>query len=43
MSWDGGTLESAPAVTGPWTPVSGATSPFTAPAAEAARFYRARQ
>ena len=43
VSWDGGTLESAPAVTGPWTPVSGATSPYTTPATEAARFYRARQ
>lgn len=43
VSWDGGTLESAPAVTGPWTPVSGATSPYITPATEAARFYRARQ
>ena len=43
VSWSAGTLESAPAVTGPWTPVSGATSPYTTPAAEAARFYRARQ
>ncbi len=43
VSWSAGTLESAPAVTGPWTPVAGANSPYTTPATEAARFYRARQ
>ncbi len=43
VSWSAGALESAPEVSGPWTPVAGATSPFTTPTTEAARFYRARQ
>jgi hypothetical protein len=31
LSWDGdGTLESAPTVTGPWEPVTGAVSPYSA-------------
>jgi hypothetical protein len=38
-----GTLESAPTVNGPWTEVTGATSPYTTPANEAAKFYRSRQ
>ena len=29
VTWENGALESAPAVTGPWTPVEGAVSPYT--------------
>ncbi|RME95556.1 MAG: hypothetical protein D6766_03010 [Verrucomicrobia bacterium] len=36
-----GTLKSAPAVTGPWTPVEGATSPYQTATSEAARFFLA--
>ncbi len=43
VSWTGGTLESAPAVNGPWTPVAGAASPYTTQATGNAMFYRARQ
>jgi hypothetical protein len=35
------TLQSAPTVTGPWTDVAGAVSPYTIPAATIQRFYRA--
>lgn len=38
-----GSLESATAVTGPWTPVNGAASPYTATPSDAARFFRSRQ
>jgi hypothetical protein len=39
--WTGGVpLESAPGITGPWTIVNGATSPYPVPAGTAARFYR---
>lgn len=38
-----GSLESAPGITGPWTPVAGATSPFTEAANSGQRYYRARQ
>ncbi|MBX3745946.1 MAG: hypothetical protein KF833_11625 [Verrucomicrobiae bacterium] len=38
-----GTLEAADNVTGPWSAVAGAVSPATIPAADARRFYRARQ
>ena len=37
-----GSLLSAPAITGPWTDVVGATSPYTTPATGAARYFRAR-
>lgn len=43
VSWTGGSLESAPAVSGPWTAVAGATSPYTTPPTGDALFYRARQ
>lgn len=38
-----GTLESAAAITGPWTTVAGATSPYTLSASEGARFLRCKQ
>ncbi len=42
LDWEGdGTLQSAPAVTGPWTDV-GATKPHTAPISGAALFFRVR-
>jgi hypothetical protein len=37
-----GTLESAAQVTGPWTPVTGATSPLTVSPTEPSRFYRSK-
>lgn len=37
-----GTLQAADTVTGPFTDVAGATSPYTATASGAAKFYRAR-
>lgn len=41
VTWPGtGTLESAPAVTGPWNPVAGAASPYSVPATAAATYYR---
>jgi hypothetical protein len=46
VEWTGGgTLEAAPAVTGPWAPVTGATSPytFTPTAAQRMMFARIRQ
>ncbi len=43
INWTAGALESAPAVTGPWAAVAGATSPYTTPATGNAMFYRARQ
>lgn len=43
VTWDGGVLEAAPAATGPWSEVAGATSPRDVSATEAARFYRARR
>jgi hypothetical protein len=39
VSWDKGTLQTAPTVTGPWTDVQG-TSPLTEPTSGAAKFYR---
>lgn len=38
-----GTLQSAPAVTGPYTDVAGAASPYPAPADAGERYYRARR
>jgi len=46
ITWTGtGTLQTATAVTGPWSDVTGATSPFTytPPAGEQMRFVRIRQ
>jgi hypothetical protein len=41
IRWTGGVpLESATSVTGPWTTVTGATSPYTVPNPGAAGFYR---
>jgi hypothetical protein len=41
IAWTGtGTLQSANAVTGPWTDVANATTPFSAPISGAAKFYR---
>ncbi len=42
IEWECGILQSAPAVTGPYTDVSGATSPYTVAASEARRFFRTR-
>jgi hypothetical protein len=44
VTWTGGgTLEAAPAVTGPWQAVTGATSPYTFTPTEAILFGRIRQ
>ncbi len=42
ISWSSGTLQSAPALSGPWTPVSGATAPsyVVTPAPTGSQFYR---
>ncbi len=40
LTWPDGTLQSASQITGPFTNVSGATSPYTLPALEATRFFR---
>jgi len=41
LTWAGcGTLQSATAVTGPWTDVPGATSPYIAPIVGTAKFFR---
>lgn len=42
LSWPTGSLESAPAVNGPWAAVAGSTSPFNATPDQTARFYRLR-
>ena len=43
ITWPAGTLQSATAVTGPWTTVKGATSPYIlTPPASGARFYRVK-
>ncbi len=43
LVWTGeGTLEAAPSVTGPWTQIPGASSPYTAPTTEPASFYQVR-
>jgi hypothetical protein len=46
ISWPAGqtgTLQSAPAVTGPWNDVAGATSPYNVTTTGSAMFYRLRQ
>lgn len=40
IAWTGGSLETADAVTGPWTAVNGATSPLTVPVSGTKKFYR---
>jgi hypothetical protein len=41
VQWTGAaTLEAAPAVTGPWGPVAGATSPYQATASQGMQFFR---
>ena len=43
ITWDGdGTLESASSVTGPWSAVGGASSPYSTTPAGTGTFYRAR-
>jgi hypothetical protein len=39
LTWSAGTLQEAPAITGPWTPV-GATSPYTSPTSGPQKFFR---
>jgi hypothetical protein len=41
VTWDHGTLTTAPTVNGPWTDQPLATSPFTEPTTGAAKYYRA--
>lgn len=43
VSFKGGALESAPAINGPWSAVSGATSPYSAATDAAQRYFRAKQ
>jgi hypothetical protein len=43
ISWSSGTLVSSTNVTGPYTAVSGATSPYTVPTTGAAAFYQVTQ
>ncbi len=44
LTWEGGgTLQVANDITGPWTDVTGATSPLTTPADQARRFARIKQ
>jgi hypothetical protein len=43
LSWPCGILQSAPLVSGPYTDVSNAPSPYTLPATNAGRFFRVRQ
>ncbi|MBX3745905.1 MAG: immunoglobulin domain-containing protein [Verrucomicrobiae bacterium] len=47
LSWSpasaGQTLQSAPAITGPWTDVAGATSPYSTTATDGERYYRVAQ
>jgi hypothetical protein len=40
LSWPGGALQSSTNVTGPWSPVDGAVSPYWVAPAELRRFYR---
>ena len=40
IAWTSGTLESADAVTGPWTAVAGAANPATIPVTGTMKFYR---
>lgn len=40
VTWDRGVLQTAPAVTGPWTDQTSASSPLTEPVAPGTKFYR---
>jgi hypothetical protein len=43
LTWGcGGTLQSAPDVTGPWSDFDGVTSPYVTAVGEARRYYRVR-
>lgn len=42
VTWSAGSLQTAPAITGPWTD-SSATSPLSETASDGAKFYRAKQ
>lgn len=42
LTWPAGTLQSAPAVTGPFTDLSGASSPYTLTPSSARQFFRVR-
>lgn len=42
LSWDSGSLESAPSLSGPWNSVAGGVSPVTISASEKLQFYRVR-
>ena len=43
ITFGSASLESAPSVSGPWTSVTGAASPYSTTPASAAQFYRSRQ
>jgi hypothetical protein len=43
LEWVGGTLQTTTNLAGPWSDVSGATSPHLAPTTNAAQFFRLRQ
>lgn len=42
LVWPKGTLEQAAVVTGPWSSISGATSPYQVPLTQSATFYRVK-
>ena len=42
LSWSTGTLQSAPAVTGPWTDLTGTNSPYTLSPVGNQNFFRAK-
>ena len=41
-NWATSTLQSAPTVSGPWTTVPGAKSPYTVPTSGSPKFYRVK-
>jgi len=41
ITFEGGTLKSATSILGPFAPVAGATSPYSTPATDAVRFFKA--
>ena len=43
LEWTGGTLQTATDLAGPWTNVSGASSPHLTPATNSAQFFRVKQ
>src|SRR5207244_6665268 len=43
LIWSGGILQTAPAVTGPWVPVPGATSPHKVPTPQGMALFRVQQ